>query len=235
MRFELEDYHHDITDDEMIADVQRVAILLGKQSVTMYEYDDYGKYSSSTLFRHFGSWFALLDKAGLKRTRNLGITEEELFENIESVWTTLGRQPKYIEMNGSLSKYCVGTYEYRFGSWRKSLEAFVAYANAELDSDSNSKDSNPELQHLEDTQLIEDSVSTRHMTKRNVSHRLRFLVFKRDGFKCAICGKSPANHQGTELVADHRVAWSKGGETTMENLQTLCVQCNSGKSNLPMD
>ncbi|WP_367275291.1 HNH endonuclease [Microcoleus sp. CAWBG58] len=30
---------------------------------------------------------------------------------------------------------------------------------------------------------------------------------------------------------DRKIAWSKGGETVLENLQTLCSLCNLGKSN----
>jgi 5-methylcytosine-specific restriction endonuclease McrA len=35
-----------------------------------------------------------------------------------------------------------------------------------------------------------------------------------------------------DLVIDHKVPWSLGGETVMENLQALCTQCNGGKSDL---
>ncbi len=31
---------------------------------------------------------------------------------------------------------------------------------------------------------------------------------------------------------DHIKPWSKGGETVLENLQTLCATCNLGKSNI---
>jgi 5-methylcytosine-specific restriction endonuclease McrA len=34
-----------------------------------------------------------------------------------------------------------------------------------------------------------------------------------------------------QLHVDHIKPWSLGGETVAENLQTLCDQCNAGKSN----
>lgn len=72
--------------------------------------------------------------------------------------------------------------------------------------------------------------SDNHKTKRNIGLQLRFKVFKRDNYKCCICGASPAKDPSVELHVDHIVPWSKGGETTIDNLQTLCSRCNLGKS-----
>ena len=41
----------------------------------------------------------------------------------------------------------------------------------------------------------------------------------------------PAKNPRTSLELNHIVPWSKGGETTIENLQTLCQNCDRGKSN----
>ena len=48
---------------------------------------------------------------------------------------------------------------------------------------------------------------------------------------CIFCGKSPATDFGTKLHIDHVVPFSKGGKSILENLQTLCEECNLGKSN----
>ena len=69
-------------------------------------------------------------------------------------------------------------------------------------------------------------------TPRDINDRLRFKVLKRDNFKCVCCGKSPAIDSNVQLHVDHIIPWSKGGETVMENLQTLCSKCNLGKSNV---
>ena len=74
--------------------------------------------------------------------------------------------------------------------------------------------------------------SQEHTTNRNINLRLRFLVMKKDNFKCCMCGASPAKDPSVELHIDHIIPWSKGGETTIDNLQTLCSKCNLGKSNL---
>ena len=67
---------------------------------------------------------------------------------------------------------------------------------------------------------------------RTISDKLRYQVLKRDNFKCCACGASPAKDPSVELHIDHIIPWSKGGESTLENLQTLCSKCNIGKSDL---
>jgi hypothetical protein len=51
----------------------------------------------------------------------------------------------------------------------------------------------------------------------------------RDGNKCKLCGKILT---GDEIHFDHIVSWSKGGETTLENLQVLCAKHNLAKGNV---
>jgi hypothetical protein len=73
--------------------------------------------------------------------------------------------------------------------------------------------------------------SNLHRTQRSPAMRMRFDVLKRDNFKCCACGASPSKDPAVELHIDHIIPWSKGGESTRENLQTLCSKCNFGKSN----
>ena len=221
MKFELKEYHHGTTDEELIADLKRVAKELKKDSVTHFEIDEYGKYSTNTYVRKFGSWLKALEKAGLKKTINMNTTEEELFQNLEEVWIKLGRQPNYGEMISPLSKYHRGTYERRYGTWRKALEKFVAHINKEENLSSEKA--------IADLKILS---STNHKTGRGINWRLRFIVMKRDNFKCKICGRTPAIDSTIILHVDHIKPYSKGGETIQENLQTLCSKCNIGKSDL---
>jgi len=62
--------------------------------------------------------------------------------------------------------------------------------------------------------------------------RMRFKVMTRDNFKCCACGASPTKDPSVELYVDHITPWAKGGETVLENLQTLCSKCNWEKSDL---
>lgn len=121
-----------------------------------------------------------------------------------------------------LTKYSMGIFEKRFGGWRHSLEAFVKYINEINDED------DPEEGSKETTNVKVND----HKTSRTINLRIRFLVLKRDDFKCCKCGASPAKDPSVVLHVDHIVPWSKGGETVLENLQTLCSKCNIGKSNI---
>ena len=92
MRFELEPHHRDVPNEELIGELQRVAALLSRHSVTIDQFNEHGKFHSTTLSRRFGSWFKALEAAGLEKTRNLHLTNEQLFENLVTVWLKLGRQ-----------------------------------------------------------------------------------------------------------------------------------------------
>jgi 5-methylcytosine-specific restriction endonuclease McrA len=64
--------------------------------------------------------------------------------------------------------------------------------------------------------------------RAKVTPSLRYDVMRRDGFRCCLCGRTASD--GIELEVDHIVPISKGGSTIGSNLQTLCRDCNRGKS-----
>ena len=63
----------------------------------------------------------------------------------------------------------------------------------------------------------------------NINLRMRARVLKRDKSTCQMCGANPRNTPGVKLVVDHIIPVESGGETTLDNLQTLCRDCNAGK------
>ena len=65
--------------------------------------------------------------------------------------------------------------------------------------------------------------------RKKMSPKLRYEVLRRDGFRCVLCGKTVDD--GIKLEVDHIKPVSKGGLTVLENLRTLCDECNGGKSN----
>ena len=215
MKFEYIEYHKSVSDDELIADLKETAKQLGLPSLSMREYDENGKFSSSAVSRRFGTWNQALCIAKLD-CRNRFFSENELFENIEKVWIKLGKQPTRRDMdNTAISSISSGSYLRKFGQWSNAISMFVQYIN---DTDR--------------AYTFDNHHKTVHKTKRDVNLRIRFIVMQRDNFKCCACGASPAKDPSVELHIDHIIPWAKGGETVLQNLQTLCSKCNLGKSDL---
>ena len=217
MKFEYKEVHHYIESEELLRDVRDAAMQLKKPALSIKEYDEHGEYSSSAVMRRFGTWNKALKLAGLG-VCNEYYSREDLFSNLEEVWIKKGAQPVRQDMNNrSWSSISSGAYLRAFGRWSEALRAFVKFVNSE--------------QELE-IQASESRMSVPQRDKRDVNLRLRFLVMKRDNFKCCACGASPATDPCVVLHVDHIVPWAEGGRTEMDNLQTLCANCNQGKSNL---
>ncbi len=207
-----------VSTDDLLNDVRLVSGRTGQQKLSMKAYvESGGKYDPSTILRRFGTWNKALTKAGLQGGNIINYSDEELFENILNIWQHKGKQPTRRDLDSKPSEISQSPYNRRFGSWSEALRRFVEYANEK-----------------ESTYKPAEIATNGRMRKtgRDISLRLRFNVLKRDHFACVQCGASPAKDSSVELHIDHRKPWSKGGETEIENLQTLCQKCNLGKSNL---
>ena len=300
MEFKLNDYHRNVSNEELIADLVATAALLKKSTLTSEEYNTFGKHAHTTISRRFGSWSSALIKAGLNSHQTLNnwcnsldefvadvkniaqklgqpslstgeykkhgnynylypskhhglgwaevlelanleqtkfrlghkkeITDEELFSDIERVWIQLGRQPTISDIKKGYFKFSQNTFCRRFGGWRKALIAFVAYINSDINNSCCG-----ELENTENVVSKEVAIDKKPIHKRGNREpnlRMRFRIMQRDNFKCCLCGRSPANDSSVQLVIDHIHPWALGGETTYDNLQTLCQECNLGKSDL---
>lgn len=202
-----------------------------------------GLYSIGTFQKHFGSWRAVVEKIGRRHGHTGRYSDEELFAEMQRLWEMYGRQPTYKEMNkeGAISSKA---FQNRFGTWIRAVHAFC-------------EDRSPNDENIEDKCRSEDGMEPLHKpespeqpvippeepinlklepiilnTPRAPSVRLRFRVFQRDNFRCLVCGRSPANHLGLELQIDHIIPYSQGGPTVLDNLRTLCKDCNLGKSDI---
>jgi CRISPR/Cas system Type II protein with McrA/HNH and RuvC-like nuclease domain len=213
MQFELRTKSELVSKEDIIKDLRGVAQKLNKNSISEMEYNKNGRYTHKIMVKIFGSWNNAIKKAGLNIVVNKTISDEELFKNLEKIWVTLGRQPFYSEIRKPISKFAVDTYCRRFGGWSKTCALFIKHKN-------------------KNSQILFKSTKSRRKTlSRAITERLRLKVFKRDNYKCVICGKSPATHLGTILHIDHIKPFSDGGDSSIENLRTLCQKCNLGKGN----
>lgn len=230
--------HRTIDTNELLNDIKRVAKLLNKDSISSGEYNTYGYFSSDTCFKRFSTWNEALKQAGLKSYVQVSvhrIDDEILLKEIERIWIKLGRQPTTTDMKSGIANYSLHAYAEHFGGWRGALQAFIQYIENSNDDILTDNAPSDNLNNIdEDIVFHKKSDTFRHKTSRDVNYTLRFKVMQRDNFKCCICGKSPAKNPDIELHVDHIIPWVKGGETVLENLQTLCSICNLGKRDLDM-
>ena len=205
-----------VSESEILDDFKRVSKVLGVQKISQRLYSENGNFDVSTAIRKFGTWNKALEAAGLQTSNVLNVSDEELYKNILNIWQHFGRQPRRADLSKEISYYSQSPYNRRFSTWTNALQNFVVWANGEDLAAPNSK----------------NITSQKRKTGRDPSLRLRFKAMRRDNFTCVQCGASPAKNPNIELHIDHIVAWSKGGDTIFENLQTLCLECNLGKGNL---
>lgn len=83
-----------------------------------------------------------------------------------------------------------------------------------------------QLEKLVRQELIDSGELFGDQTKRpRIPREVVDAVYSRDGGRCVYCGSTE------NLQLDHIIPFSKGGATTLENLQLLCQKCNLEKSN----
>lgn len=70
------------------------------------------------------------------------------------------------------------------------------------------------------------------MSRKQISKKNRFEVFKRDSFTCQYCGQSAPD---VILHIDHISPVAGGGDNDIMNLITSCVDCNLGKGARELD
>jgi len=69
-------------------------------------------------------------------------------------------------------------------------------------------------------------LAQKRITSGYVPDYIKAAVYQRDGGQCVECG-----YTGPYLEYDHVYPRSKGGQTSIENIQLLCGQCNRKKGN----
>jgi hypothetical protein len=217
--------------------------ILCKHPSEVFTYDLYkingGTYSIATFQHHFGGWAKAVEAVGSVSGKNIKYSKDQLFDELQRLWEELGRQPHFDEMSQK-GKISAKTYHDHFGSWIKAIHAFCEDRNSDSallappeQPSSGAVSCEPEGKKSEIAvpEAILAPLIVVRKTGRSVPDRLRWRVFERDNFTCKACGRDRVN-DNVKLEADHIVAWTKGGETVLDNLQTLCRKCNSGKSDL---
>jgi len=213
--------------------------IANKAKSSSLEYKKYkelgGSFSIGTFQNTFGSWKEACKKAGVRSARSLDYSDDELFDEIQRLWELYGREPKAREVK-TQSSISFNAFIKRFGSHSKIIHTFCIDREKPVSPDTPQepltiiKEENTNIQSKE--QPNNDNQGIKMTTPRFPSKRLRFIILNRDKFMCVKCGHGPQNNPATKLHIDHIIPYSKGGETTEENLQALCSACNLGKSDL---
>jgi hypothetical protein len=229
------------TKEMLLSELRLVQL---KRPGAVLTYDSYkanGGTHDSSLFRaRFGSWTAAVNAVGGISGDQARYSKDELFDEMQRLWEQCGRQPTQKEMlkQGNIAPKC---YARMFGSWTKAIYAFCVDRNDEpactaiQESPRCDGDCIDQVKAEAPVSIANEEAEPRlieHATGKTVSPRLRWRVFMRDNFTCKACGRGKAKHAGLEIEVDHIVAYANGGETELNNLQTLCKECNRGKSNL---
>jgi hypothetical protein len=213
----------EMSETDLVAELRRVQSVVGKDALSVEEFNRLSAIGIGAIRGRFGTWQKALAAAGISRSNHAKrYTDEECFENLAAVWTHYGRVPQYLEMNQPPSAVGPKAYVVRWGTWRKSLRAFVDWANT-AESEPNVP-SVREADPVSAPKVRSTAVEDRH----EIPLRLKWRVHVRDNFRCVACGRNPPQH-GITLHADHIKPWADGGKTILENLQTLCEPCNLGK------
>ena len=210
------DFLGEYSDEAIAEELKRIAKSLGKDTVTKNDIEKHGKLSYSVVNKHFGSLRKALEFGGLTPQRYMNATDSELLKMLIELWeTTLekeGRTPQRKDLKAFNFPVSGDTYTRHFGSWKKALIKAYGSVNEEgLD---------------EEEVFIKPQKEDTSKKSRAISLRKRFFVLKRDGFTCCMCG---ANGPGVKPEVDHIVPVAKGGTDALDNLRTLCFNCNRGK------
>lgn len=219
MKFTLKLKNITISDEDLKADVLRVMKLVEPLPLSSTKYNELGKFNSDTVSRRLGQrrWNNVLKLFGAPPVQVFH-TEQDLLDNIAKVWISKGEQPTRRDMDNNLvSTISSGAYLRKYGKWNIALTRFVEYVNSEDSVD------------FSEVDLPKNII---HHTRREPSNRLKVKVLMRDGNRCGICGIK-CDDGIHKLHFDHIIPWSRGGETTFDNLRVLCKSCNEilGNSN----
>lgn len=138
---------------------------------------------------------------------------------------------KYINSSEQERKTIDTEYLTEMNNWREEqAKLYIAEREAEerrqIAERIIAKQRKKQLEKEVHQQLIDNGVLFGDKTKRSrIPKEVVDAVWRKDGGRCAYCGSTE------NIQLDHIIPFSKGGATTIENLQLLCRKCNIEKSN----
>ncbi len=201
------------SDEDVYGMISQLAARIGRDDPPRREFSAATGISVEVIRRRFGSWANALAKAGLSTPRTARrYSTEQCLENVAKLWMHFGTPPSWTRLGTPPSSVGSKAYQTRWGAMSKVLEAFREW----LDS---------QQQPTEDKRSLEPSDTERPEAEIVT----RFLVMRRDGFRCAARGRGPAGRDGVELHVERAIPLSDGGKNPLAGLRTRCRNCDGSK------
>jgi len=119
MKFELKPDNQNVTIPELLEDLKRISLLLGKRSLTIEEYNKHGRYSSAMIKKKIG-WNEALVQAGLQINKRMNISDNELLQDLRTAAAAISPRKLTQEEYNSIGKFSSATIKNKFG-WNKAL------------------------------------------------------------------------------------------------------------------
>ncbi len=217
-KFEIDRVKSPFTKADLINSLKEYARVHNVDSFGMRDYDSWDKRiaSSETIRVRLESWGKALQLAGCRVVRGHKLDIKAMVEAFRECWRENGSVPTLRKLDAFLehhnSPFRTKSYAKVFGGLGPLAKRIVAVQNGTL--------SENELYQPRRVAPPRD---------RAVPLRIRHAVLKRDGYRCVNCGADPSRDKTVRLEVDHALAVSRGGASTVDNLQTLCWACNQGK------
>ena len=128
MEFELNEYHHNISDEELLKDIRRIANLLKRDGISKRDYKyNGGRYCADTIAKRFNGWVNALLKCGLnpnsKQTSVSGIPNSNLIFDLQDVAKKINKNTFTTSEYTQYGNYSITILLKKFGTWNAALKA----------------------------------------------------------------------------------------------------------------
>lgn len=229
-----------IPKENILNELEKAAKHYDYKVFSWRKFDQIASISHNLVKREYGSWKNGLDalrkhlqQKGLELSARSFVhySDNQLFNEMERIWKIVGQRPSRIQWEMFKPTISYNTYVRRFGKWSNACLKFIEYKMGGSIVLENESATINEKQVSDSIKNQNRSIKRDAELGRNISLRMRLMVLEKYNFKCFYCGRSPVTDVGVKLHIDHILAFSKGGKSTLDNLQTLCQDCNLGKGN----
>ena len=121
MEFILNEYHRNVSDDELLSDMKRVMEEQEADTLTAEKYEEYGHYAVTTIIKRFGSWNKALALCSIALNHQL-VDTDELLKDIKRVAQLLGKETITSSEYAEHGIYSRDVCFRRFTTWNNALE-----------------------------------------------------------------------------------------------------------------